>query len=143
MPPVYLLAAILAMLGLHRWFPIRRLVPGTWRWLGLAPAAIGLALALSAVRIFVKRKTTFRPGDTSTSLVTEGPFRFTRNPMYLGMALLLTGLAIGLGSLSPWLLLPLFIATISINIIPAEEAMLSEAFGPQYSDYQSRVRRWV
>src|SRR4051812_9554919 len=96
-PPVYLLAAILAMLGVHRWFPIRHWVWGTWRWLGLVPAVIGLGLGFSAIRIFLKRKTTVRPGDTSTSLVTEGPFRFTRNPMYLGMALLLTGLAIGLG----------------------------------------------
>src|SRR4051812_8246409 len=107
-PPVYLLAAILLMLALHHWLPVYQVVPGPWRWIGLIPLAVGLALGVSAVRLFLKRKTTLRPGDSSSSLVVAGPFRFTRNPMYLGMTMLLTALAIGLGTLSVWLVLPLF-----------------------------------
>ena len=142
-PPVYLLAAALAMLALNRWLPVRQLIAGPWRWAGLVPALAGLAIGGSAVRVFVRRKTTIRPGNTSSSLAIEGPFRFTRNPMYLGMTLLLTGLAIGLGTLSPWLLVPLFVLAIATDVIPAEEAMLADTFGEDYRGYQVRVRRWV
>ncbi len=142
-PPVYLLAAVIAMICLHVWFPIRQIIPGAWRWLGLAPAVVGLALGAAVTRIFIKRKTTIIPGENSTTLLTDGPFRISRNPIYIGMVLLLAGLAIGLGSLTPWLVVPLFVAAISINIIPLEESMLIEAFGQSYRDYQLRVRRWV
>ena len=142
-PPVYLLAAIVAMICLHVWLPIGQIIPGTWRWLGLGVAIIGLAFGAAATRIFIKRKTTIIPGENSTTLLTDGPFRISRNPIYIGMVLVLAGLAIGLGSLTPWLPVPLFILAISINIIPLEEAMLIEAFGESYRDYQLRVRGWV
>ena len=73
----------------------------------------------------------------------DGPFRFTRNPIYLGMVLLLSGAAVGLGSLSPWFVIPPFILAIAFDVIPAEEAMLTETFGDAYRAYQSRVRRWI
>lgn len=143
LPPVYLLAAVIAMLALHRWLPIRQLVSGPWRWTGLALAILGLALGGSAARLFRRRGTTIRPGETSTALMTDGPFRFTRNPIYVGMIVVLAGIAVGLGSLSPWFVIPLFIVAIATDVIPAEEAMLGETFGEAYLNYQSRVRRWI
>lgn len=142
-PPVYFLSAILAMIALHRWFPIRQIFAGPLRCIGLAPIALGLAFGGSAARLFFRRQTAIRPGDTSTSLVTDGPFRFSRNPMYVGMLLLLAGAAIFLGSISPWLVIPLFITAISFRIIPVEEAMLRATFGEPYRGYQLRVRRWI
>ena len=142
LPPVYLLASAIAMFALHRWLPLRQIVSGQSRWLGLAVAVLGLALGGSAARLFRRRKTTIRPGETSTTLMTDGPFRFTRNPIYVGMTLVLAGLAFGLGSLSPWFVIPAFVLAIAIDVIPAEEAMLAETFGDAYRAYQSRVRRW-
>jgi protein-S-isoprenylcysteine O-methyltransferase Ste14 len=143
LPPVYLLATVIVMLGLHYAVPVRQLFTGTSRWLGLIPVAVGLAFGVPAVGAFRVRKTTIKPGGVSTSLVTSGPFRFSRNPMYVGMVLTLIGLAIGLGSLSPWFAIPLFAAAIATRIIPVEEAMLAEAFGQPYRDYRQRVRRWI
>lgn len=143
LPPVYLLAAILLMLGLHYWLPVRQLISWPWRWVGAALCGAGLFLGIWSVMSFVRHKTTIKPGDVSSHLLTEGPFRFSRNPIYLGMVLILAGTALLLGSVTPWAMIPLFIWMIGRNIIPVEEAMLTEAFGDSYRQYQSRVRRWV
>jgi protein-S-isoprenylcysteine O-methyltransferase Ste14 len=79
----------------------------------------------------------------SSALVVDGPFRFTRNPVYLGMVLFLFGVGVLLGSLTPFLVIPLFALVIDRRFVRVEEAMLTKAFGPSYSAYQSRVRRWL
>jgi len=131
------------MAALHRFLPIMRLLYMPWRWLGLIPMSAGILLAVWARLLFKKHQTTIKPGQVSNRLVTEGPFRFTRNPIYLGMVLVLAGAAILFGSLSPWLMLPIFIAVISRTVIPVEESMLREKFGAEYQQYQARVRRWL
>lgn len=143
MPPVYLLLAMAAMTALHFLWPIRQIVDAPWHWMGLVPIAAGLALGSWAATLFKRRRTTIRPGEVSSRLMTEGPFRFTRNPIYVGMTLLSVGLAIVLGSVSPWLVVPVFVLLIVRNIIPVEEAMLREAFGEDYAQYQRNVRRWI
>jgi protein-S-isoprenylcysteine O-methyltransferase Ste14 len=142
-PPVYLLAAIVVMLALRFGLPLRGLITWPMRWAGLVPMVTGLLLGGWTTVLFAKRKTTIRPGEVSTALVTAGPFRVSRNPIYLGMALLLVGVALLCGSLSPWLVIPLFVWLINRNVIPMEEAMLAEAFGEEYRRYQGRVRRWA
>src|SRR5438874_1264173 len=101
MPPVYLLAAIAAMAALHAFLPGVRLYTTPWRWLGLIPISVGIAFGVSAARLFRKHQTTIRPGQPSSRLVTDGPFRFSRNPIYVGMVLLLAGIAAILGSATP------------------------------------------
>jgi protein-S-isoprenylcysteine O-methyltransferase Ste14 len=103
----------------------------------------GLVPGLSAVRSFFRHKTTLIPGGVSSHLVTEGVYRFTRNPMYVGMTVVLAGAAMLFGSLTPWLLVPLFVLAIDRDVIPFEEAVLVAAFGEEYRHYQSRVRRWI
>jgi protein-S-isoprenylcysteine O-methyltransferase Ste14 len=142
-PPVYFLAAVAVMVPLHGYLPLHRLISRPWNWVGLVPMAIGAMMSGWAVATFIRRRTTIRPGHVPTGLVTHGPFVFTRNPMYLSLTLMLAGLAMLLGSLSPWLVLPLFILAIGHNIIPAEEATMTEAFGDEYRKYQERVRRWI
>ncbi|MGD9720814.1 MAG: methyltransferase [Pirellulales bacterium] len=143
MPPVYLLIAIVAMLALHFAWPGRQIVAGPWRWAGAVLIVAAVALVLWVAAIFRRHATTIKPGDTSSYLVTAGPFRFTRNPIYLGMTVLLAGVAIALGSATPWLVVPIFVVIISVKIIPVEEAILAEAFGPDYANYRAHVRRWI
>ncbi len=102
-----------------------------------------VVFAFPAVRLIRKHDTTIRPGEISSALVLEGPYRITRNPMYVGMTFALIGLAILLGSLSPWLVIPLFVVAIDRNIVPVEEALLGQAFGERYAEYCRRVRRWL
>jgi len=143
MPPVYLLTAIAAMMLLHYLFPGRQLLNAPWRWAGLAPIAAGVGLVLWVARLFSRRKTTIKPGDVSSALVTDGPFRISRNPIYVGMTTILVGVAVSLGSLTPWLVVPLFVALVGRNVIAVEEAILAETFGDQYAHYRARVRRWI
>jgi protein-S-isoprenylcysteine O-methyltransferase Ste14 len=143
MPPVYLLVAVIAMIVLHFLLPVRQWIVDPWRWVGAAPILVGLGLVLWVAGLFRRHHTTIKPGDVSSQLVTSGPFRISRNPIYLGMVCVLVGIAVALGSLTPWLVAPVFVALIARNIIPVEEAMLAEAFGSQYADYRARVRRWI
>ena len=143
MPPVYLLAAIAAMVLLNRFLPAVRLYSTPCRWLGLIPMVAGIMFALWAIRLFRKHQTTIKPGQPSSRLVTEGPFRFSRNPIYVGMVLVLSGSAMVLGSLLPWLMIPIFVGLVSRNVILIEESMLREAFGTEYQQYQAKVRRWI
>jgi protein-S-isoprenylcysteine O-methyltransferase Ste14 len=141
-PPVYLLAAVLAMIALEILLP-GGMLPVPLKWLGLVPMIAGLLLGGWAARLFRKHETTIKPGHVSNQLLSEGPYRFTRNPIYLGMVLGLIGVALLLGGTTPWLILPVFIWLIARNVIPVEEAMLDERFGQEYRDYRARVRRWI
>lgn len=143
LPPHLLLGAILLSLALDRWLPLARLWQQPWTFLGggiiVAALAVNTFLAIG----FRRRKTTVIPFRESTVLITDGLYRFSRNPIYLSMIVLLSGEAIALGSLFPWLAPTAFAAAVSRLFIQREEAMLTETFGDQYRDYCRRVRRWL
>jgi protein-S-isoprenylcysteine O-methyltransferase Ste14 len=143
LPPVYFLAA-LALTGLlHRYLPLGRLaLPGSY-WAGLVVLGAGGVLTSVANRRFKARGTTVRPFQRSTALVTEGVYRFTRNPMYVGLVLMQAGLALTLGSRSPWCVVAAFALAMDRIFIRAEERMLTETFGDAYRAYCRRVRRWL
>ncbi len=143
MPPVYLALAIVAMIALHVLLPGIVLWESLWRWFGAAILVVGLTIGWSAVRLFRKHETTIKPGEKSTHLVTDGPYRLTRNPIYVAMTVVLAGVATMLGSATPWLVLPAFVWVIARNVIPVEEAMMAETFGHDYEAYRSHVRRWL
>jgi protein-S-isoprenylcysteine O-methyltransferase Ste14 len=142
-PAIYLVATVAAMLVLHKLIPACRVVSPPWKWFGLIPMGMGLLQGVWAGSLFLRRGTTLIPGRRSSRLVIAGPFRYTRNPMYLGLTAILVGLAVLLGSLTPWLMIPLFIWLIGHNVIAVEEAILAEVFGDEYRQYQARVRRWI
>jgi len=102
----------------------------------------GLALAASGVISFNKAGTAIRPFESSTFLVTDGLYRYTRNPMYLGMVILLIGVATYLGSLTPYIVIPVFFLIIQQCFIKHEEPFLENIFGQEYLDYKDKVRRW-
>jgi protein-S-isoprenylcysteine O-methyltransferase Ste14 len=104
---------------------------------------VGVVIAGWAQWLFRKARTTTVPGQRSASLVTSGPYRFTRNPMYVGLTLAYLGEAGMLRQLWPIVLLPLTIAYLNWVVIPVEESRLHEVFGQDYARYRARVRRWA
>ena len=105
--------------------------------------AIGAAIAGWSLVIFHNVRTTTVPGRASSSLVTWGPYRFSRNPMYVGLVVAYLGEAGILKQLWPVALLPLTIAYVNWIVIPVEEAKLVEVFREEYEQYRKRVRRWI
>ena len=117
-----------------------------WVWAAaLALAAAGGALALAGVWAFARSRTTVNPlaPQRARALVTGGVYRYTRNPMYLGMLLALAGWAVWLGNAAALLALPLFVAVLNTLQIRPEEAALRARFGADYARYAQRVRRWA
>ena len=144
-PPILMILAALLMWALDHWMPLAQWIIAPWNRLGGLVAAVGIAIDLAALVRFRKAATTVNPLDPSKAsrLVTDGVFRISRNPMYLGLLLLLIGWAVWLGSVSPWLVLPLYVVVITlVQIIPEEQA-LSRNFGEQYLSYRQSVARWI
>jgi len=104
---------------------------------------LGILLNVMSARLFEKRGTAIKPFERSKALVVEGPYRFTRNPMYLGMLIILLGLGLLLGSTIPLLVIPVFLMLITTRFVLVEEHMLAERFGKAYKEYSARVRRWL
>jgi len=143
LPPTILLLAILLMLALHFVVPFYRVVRWPWRLLGILPLTLGIILDLWADRTFKHLNTTVKPFEQPQSLVTTGPFRFSRHPMYLGMTAIVIGLWLCLGTTTPLFVVPLFVLVMSVIFIPAEEHMMEKHFGDKYRAYCKRVRRWL
>jgi protein-S-isoprenylcysteine O-methyltransferase Ste14 len=113
------------------------------RWTGLAVIAAGVALDLWSLGLFARHRTSALPFRAASAFVARGPYRFTRNPMYLGIALQLAGAGLALGR--TWILLaaPLAAAVLDRYAIPREERYLERRFGETYLAYRRRVRRWL
>ena len=106
---------------------------------------IGIGIDLLSVGLFHRAKTTVSPfsPDKTEKLVTTGIYHYTRNPMYLGLTIIMTGLAFWLGNWGAFLVIPIFIWYVTnLQIIPEEEVLL-EKFGEEYGYYVLRVRRWI
>ena len=142
MPTSYLLVALLIMISLHLVLPLGRVLSSPWHLVGMIPLGIGLALNLIADRAFHRVSTPVRPLESPAVLLQDGVFRITRNPMYLGFVLALLGIAVLLGSVAPFVVVPGFAALMDRVFISIEEANLERCFGEAWLRYRSRVRRW-
>jgi protein-S-isoprenylcysteine O-methyltransferase Ste14 len=111
--------------------------------LGAAILAVGLALDLAGVAAVITHRTTIVPHRTVATLITDGVYRVSRNPMYTGLAIMVGGGALLAGTWWPLLLLPLAILAVTKLAIQPEEAYLTEHFDSRYTDYQREVRRWL
>ena len=119
-------------------------IPSALRWvLGIALVAGGLALQASFIALFRRAGTHVEPWKPTSAIVTDGPYRFTRNPAYVGMALIVAGVAVLADA--PWALLviPIVVGVIDRYVIAREERYLERSFGEEYLAYKRRVRRWV
>jgi protein-S-isoprenylcysteine O-methyltransferase Ste14 len=143
LPPVWLLLALIAMASLHRYWPIARVFAPPVNSLGAVPLGLGIVMIASSALAFRRAGTAVIPFEQWTALVTTGWYRYTRNPMYLGLALVLVGAAFLFGTASPWLPIPVFVWIIRARFIAGEEQFLTGIFGDEYRSYASRVRRWI
>jgi len=110
---------------------------------GVALVLAGILLAMAAIGLFRRAGTTPEPWTSTTAIVTGGVYRFTRNPMYLGMALLYAGLAVIADSPLALILLPVVLLIVQTQVIAREERYLAAKFGESYEAYRRRVRRWM
>ena len=111
--------------------------------MGVIPLALGIVINLVADKSFKKNETAVKPLEGSSALITTGIFRFTRHPMYLGFVLILLGIAMLMGSFTPYLVVIVFAIFMDTVFIRYEEKTLEEAFGEAWLDYKKKVRRWV
>jgi protein-S-isoprenylcysteine O-methyltransferase Ste14 len=142
LPPTYLFISITAMTLLHFLAPMSELIAYPWTLLGTAPLAAGIALNLLADSAFKKAQTTVKPFELSTALITTGVFHICRHPMYLGMVLILFGLAIFMGSFTPIIIIVIFAILMELVFVRTEEKMLEKQFGPVWNTYKNKVRKW-
>jgi protein-S-isoprenylcysteine O-methyltransferase Ste14 len=141
-PPLLAGALVLITLALHFMLPEERTV-GWEQFIGLLFVAVGAGVMCFAAAIFTARDTTKNPQGEPTAFVVLSPYTWTRNPMYLGLATTLFGLAIFFGSIVMLLAPVVFFAVIDRMVIPREEETMERLFGQDYRDYMYRVRRWI
>jgi protein-S-isoprenylcysteine O-methyltransferase Ste14 len=141
-PPI-VLGSMLGIVLLYRAFGLPSPLGKTARAIGVPLMVGGLALAGSAFRAQMKAGTAVDPDQPTTVLVESGPYRFTRNPIYLGMALLFSGFAIVMNALWTLLLLPGMVLALDRGMVRPEENYLTRKFGDRYQQYLRHVPRWI
>jgi protein-S-isoprenylcysteine O-methyltransferase Ste14 len=141
-PPLLYAGGLAAGLLLQRAASLPRL-PRQARIGGALLAAVALALGGWGFRSLRRAGTEVNPTRPTTALVTEGPYRFTRNPLYLGLAVMYVGLSALARASGPLLLLPAVLAAVQRGVIAREERYLERRFGEQYRAYTASVRRWL
>ena len=142
-PPLVMLAHLLAAFLLKWLIPLPFGFPKSFEWAGYIFVLCGVGLAFSAVSQFGKMQTTLDPHGSVSAIVTSGPYRFSRNPIYLGFVCTLIGLPLALGSYWGAILSPMLMVLMFQLVIKHEEAYLEDKFKDVYSSYKSRVRRWL
>jgi protein-S-isoprenylcysteine O-methyltransferase Ste14 len=145
-PPVALTLITAALMWLTAWLvpALAFAMPGS-RVVAVFLALIGILTAISGVVSFRRAATTVNPlrPETASSLVVSGIYRFTRNPMYLGLLFVLLGWAVFLSNAVAFVWLAAFVPYMNSFQIGAEEAALATLFGQEFTNYRARVRRWL
>ena len=140
MPPVWLIGFMAATWGLARlWAPLGEAL----LWPGRGLVAAGIVLIVWSALAFRQARTTIVPHQPPSALVETGPYRFSRNPIYLADLVILAGAALILGAPLALILLVPFREVLRHRFILPEEVVLERDLGPAYLDYKARVRRWL
>jgi protein-S-isoprenylcysteine O-methyltransferase Ste14 len=142
-PPVYFYLSMAVMVVLHFVLPVAGVVEFPWRLVGILPVGAGIALNIAADSDFKQRGTSVKPLGKTTTFITTGAFRISRHPMYLGMVLVLAGIAMLLGSLVAFILVAAFAVFTEVVFIRFEEKKMEEQFGETWLEYTRKVRRWI
>ena len=143
LPPLLTLVALTAMVVLRLCAPFAMIIPRPYVGFGLIPAGLGLFLVLGGARQFSRARTNIKTFNEPDVFVTDGLFRWSRNPMYLGFTLLLTGAAVLLGAATPFAVVALFVVITDRWYIAFEERVMQRKFGAAYEAYRRGVRRWI
>jgi protein-S-isoprenylcysteine O-methyltransferase Ste14 len=141
-PLIYGVAFIVGWL-IHRAFPVPVLPETLARWIGVVFVIASIPVAITAFRAMIRAQTSFDPRKPTTAIVSQGPFRYSRNPLYISLTLLYLGVALLINMLWIVLLVVPLLAVIQCGVMAREEAYLERKFGEEYLNYKSRVRRWV
>ena len=142
-PPLIYVAGFVLGLALERFLPVLVLPKIPSRVAALLCIAVGVTIAAWSVGLFRREHTSFVPIKPTTTLVIYGPYRFTRNPMYLGLVCVYLGIALWFGIFWALILLPAVMALIQRYVIIREEQYLERKFGGAYLKYKADVRRWI
>ena len=142
-PPVLLFIHLLVVFALNWLLPLPITVPGILEWIGYGLIFVGLGFAFRAMQQFRKVHTTLDPHGSVSVIVTDGPYRISRNPIYLGLLCSLIGIPLVLGSYWGVVMSPVFVVTMNQFVIKHEEDYLEKKFKDVYTSYKSRVRRWL
>ena len=146
LPPFAYFLPFLAGVALHHIVGGDRFL-GAWlpttRLLGWVLVAVGAAINISGWLAFRRAGTPVFPGRPTTAIVTDGPYRFTRNPLYLSLAIAYLGVGLLLGYFWPLIFFPVAVFLVARFIIPREEQYLERKFGAGYARYRGSVRRWL
>jgi protein-S-isoprenylcysteine O-methyltransferase Ste14 len=136
-------ASIVTAVVLHYLFPVTILIPFPYNLLGLPIVGFAVYLVLQSVCLLLSHNTTVEVNRNPSSLVTQSPYNYSRNPIYLGLLLIALGTAITLSSLSSFIAPLIFFLVVNSIIIPFEENRLQKNFGIDYEQYKGSVRRWL
>ena len=142
-PPLMVLAGILAQLLIGYVAPVRPILNETWQYIGVGLMLFGFTLIFLVARSFRKNETTIIPDGQPSTLMENGPFAYSRNPIYLSMAIFLLGSALAVGQIWALAIVPVFVLLVRQIWIVKEEESLEAEFGQIYRNYKMRVRRWL
>lgn len=142
-PPFIMLAHLLVAFLLNWLLPLPFVFPKFLEWVGYIFVLTGLGFAFSAASQFGRMHTTLDPHGSVSAVVISGPYRFSRNPIYLGFVCMLIGLPLALGNYWGVVLSPLLMVSMYRLVIKHEEAYLEKKFKDAYTSYKTRVRRWL
>lgn len=143
LPPLWLLAFMAIAWAMARYVPVITLAAGPVQMLGSLIAIAGVAIIGWSAFWFWRKRTTIEPHHTPRTLIIEGPYRLSRNPIYLAMVMILTGQVIWLGALSPVILPLVLLLILTSRFARPEEAALKAAFGEEAHRYLAATRRWI
>jgi protein-S-isoprenylcysteine O-methyltransferase Ste14 len=143
LPPLLYVVPLLVLWLVHQVVPLT--IPGrpAIMWAGWLLALAGVGTSGWGVRTFRRHHTTVIPHHAVSTIVTTGPYRFSRNPMYVGMTVVYVGASLLIASWWPLFALPLIVVAVNRLVIAREETYLRRRFGAAYEDFCARVRRWL
>ena len=142
-PPTHFICLLILLILFHFIFPIKKIIYSPYNYFGIPLILFGIIINLWADQLFKKIKTNVKHHKIPNKLIISGPFKISRNPMYLGMLSILLGVAIFQGSIIGFIFSIIFILIIEKKYIPLEEKNMKKTFGKNYLNYKQKVRKWV
>jgi protein-S-isoprenylcysteine O-methyltransferase Ste14 len=143
LPPTYFFLFLVFLIVSHIIFPNRGIIPPRYRYIGIILIICGVILNIWADALFKRSKTTVKPNEMPDDLIVSGPFKISRHPMYLGMTIILLGLAVLLNSITAFIFPIAFVILMEKKFVSLEEKYLEMAFRDKYLGYKQKVRRWI